>query len=176
MHPPCRLYSPPEEFKVIGDAVYAKCDGLDGQEDGRLADPRQCEFDPAVVLQQCIGGEAVGTCFSSEKIGALQTLYGGTRNAAGDLLVKGVLPGSEHMTGGWNTYYTGNKPQKHSVMDGSFEWMMLEDQPDFNYVEEFDFETDPPQLAYWAQAYNAVDPNLTDVKAMAQKMNVSRLL
>jgi feruloyl esterase len=161
----------PEEFKVIGDAVYAKCDALDGLNDGLLADPRQCKFDPAADLPQCQGGGAEAGCFSAEKIAALQALYGGTTNAAGDLLVKGVLPGSERMNGGWNTYYTGNKPQKHTVMDGSFEWMMFEeDRPDFDYVTDFDFEKDPPLLAYWAQAYDAVDPDLRDIDAMGQKM------
>lgn len=160
----------PGEFKVIGDAVYAKCDGLDGLEDGLLADPRQCKFDPAVDLKQCTNGQADG-CFSSEKIAALQTLYGGTYNSAGKLMVKGVLPGSERMNGGWNTYYTGNQPQKHTVMDGSFEWMMFEkDRPDYNYVKQFDFDKDPPLMTYWAQAYDAVDPDLRNMQALGEKM------
>ena len=32
-------------LKLIGDAVMAQCDALDGLSDGVLNDPRQCDFD-----------------------------------------------------------------------------------------------------------------------------------
>ena len=42
-------YIPPDKVRVLGDAVTAACDALDGVEDGVIDDPRNCAFDPEVL-------------------------------------------------------------------------------------------------------------------------------
>ena len=39
-------YIPTAKLQMIGDAVYAACDSIDGIKDGILNDPRRCHFDP----------------------------------------------------------------------------------------------------------------------------------
>ena len=41
------------QMEGVAKAVYAKCDGLDGLEDGLLEDPRACDFDPERDLPRC---------------------------------------------------------------------------------------------------------------------------
>jgi len=52
-----------EQVAKVGAAVYARCDTIDGLEDGLLADPRQCDFDPAEHLQAC-NGSSTAACFT----------------------------------------------------------------------------------------------------------------
>lgn len=48
-------YIPAAKTTVIGNAVNAACDALDGIQDGILNDPRRCHFDPAVLT--CKNGD-----------------------------------------------------------------------------------------------------------------------
>jgi len=48
-------YIPAAKVPMLGNAVNAQCDALDGVKDGVLNDPRRCHFDPAVL--QCKGGD-----------------------------------------------------------------------------------------------------------------------
>src|SRR5260370_41654998 len=43
-------YIPASKIPAIATAVRAACDELDGGKDGILLDPRDCHFDPAVLL------------------------------------------------------------------------------------------------------------------------------
>lgn len=76
-------------------AVLAQCDGLDGQVDGLLSDPRLCQ----VKLDglRCQANAAADSCLSDAEIGAVQRLYDGPRDPAsgGRLTIGGPLPGSE---------------------------------------------------------------------------------
>src|SRR4051794_14640776 len=47
---------PPAKLAAIQKAALAACDALDGVKDGLIEDPRQCRFDPAVLL--CKGNDA----------------------------------------------------------------------------------------------------------------------
>ncbi len=40
---------PPAKAVLLGEAVTAACDAIDGIEDGVLDDPRACDFDPAAI-------------------------------------------------------------------------------------------------------------------------------
>ena len=42
-------YIPPDKASILGDAVTAACDALDGVEDGVIDDPRNCAFDPKTL-------------------------------------------------------------------------------------------------------------------------------
>ena len=51
-----------ETLKIVADAVYAKCDGLDGLVDGIIDDPRRCPFDPVKDLPVCAADASSAGC------------------------------------------------------------------------------------------------------------------
>ncbi|KAF1052892.1 MAG: Mono(2-hydroxyethyl) terephthalate hydrolase [Stenotrophomonas maltophilia] len=63
---------------LLHEAVLKACDGLDGQVDRLISDPRACHFDPAVL--QCANGEAGQDCLSAAEVGAVRRLYDGPRD------------------------------------------------------------------------------------------------
>jgi len=94
----------PEALKLIGDAVMAQCDDLDGLSDGVLNDPRQCDFDVASLT---CDGEVSNMCLSPEQVAAAEAIYG-------DFEIDGqVIPGTPfgaELPGwpvGWELWHTG---------------------------------------------------------------------
>ncbi len=74
---------PVEKIKLVADAVYSKCDAVDGVKDGLIDDPRRCAFRPSVDLLRCAGDASGSTCFSAAEIQALEAIYGSViRNGA----------------------------------------------------------------------------------------------
>lgn len=80
---------------LLHNAVLAQCDGLDGQRDGLLTDPRACQFDPATI--QCAEDEDNSQCLTAAEIQTIQKIYSGPIDVAtGErLAVGGPQPGSE---------------------------------------------------------------------------------
>jgi len=81
----------------------AACDRNDGVEDGIIADPRRCSFDPAALA--CRGAET-DTCLTPRQIEAARRVYAGAKSRSGQQLYPGWAPGSE---AGWGTYITNPK-------------------------------------------------------------------
>src|SRR5262245_49667632 len=54
-----------DKLPLLADAVYKKCDGVDGLQDGLITDPRQCRFDPLKDLPKCANDEAGKDCFTT---------------------------------------------------------------------------------------------------------------
>lgn len=104
-------YVPASKTQMIGDAVNAACDALDGIKDGILNDPRKCHFDPAVLL--CKNGDAPD-CLTAAQADTVKKIYQGARNSDGDQIFPGILPGGEAGPGGWSSWITGNAPGKGS--------------------------------------------------------------
>ena len=100
-------YIPAEKVTAIAEAVNNACDALDGVKDGVLDDPRRCHFDPGTLL--CKGSDGP-TCLTNAQIEAVKKLWAGVRNADGDQLYPGLVPGGEAGPGGWANWITGSKP------------------------------------------------------------------
>jgi hypothetical protein len=83
---------PPKKLSVIHDAVIASCDALDGLEDGLVAEPTKCRFDPASLL--CTGAESE-RCLAQPQVSTLKKFYSGPLNAKGAAIAPGFLPSSE---------------------------------------------------------------------------------
>ena len=77
MHRTPQAYIPPAKIAMIGDAVVAACDELDGVKDGVIADPRKCEFDPALL--QCRGADN-NRCLTAPQVETARLLYSGPEN------------------------------------------------------------------------------------------------
>ena len=78
---------PPESLPILAEAVYTKCDGVDGLVDGLINDPRNCTFDPATDLPP--------GSFTPAQVEALEKIYDGVRNSQGELLYPGAPLGTE---------------------------------------------------------------------------------
>ena len=103
-------YVPPRKLEALGKAVYARCDGLDGLQDGLIDDPRRCDFDPAKQLKRCVPGGDGPDCFTSAQIAAIAKIYDGPGNG----IYPGHVKGAEWMahrgpgfSGGWDLYFIG---------------------------------------------------------------------
>jgi feruloyl esterase len=94
---------PSAKLPALAKAAVAACDRNDGLEDGIIADPRGCRFDPAVLA--CSGAET-DACLTPRQIDAAKKVYAGARTRSGQQLYPGWAPGSE---AGWGTYITGPK-------------------------------------------------------------------
>jgi hypothetical protein len=77
--------------------VYNKCDSIDGLVDGMIDDPRQCTFNALSDLPACLGDvpDPQFNCFTTAQRTAIQKIYDGPRNSAGELLFKGTPVGGE---------------------------------------------------------------------------------
>ncbi len=73
----------PVQAKLIGDEVRAQCDGVDGQADGSVDDPRQCRIDFARLA---CGTSSTPQCLTAPQVDALTKIARGPRDARGSQL------------------------------------------------------------------------------------------
>ncbi|WEK46584.1 MAG: tannase/feruloyl esterase family alpha/beta hydrolase [Candidatus Andeanibacterium colombiense] len=82
----------PAVLGTVHAAVIRQCDKLDGLEDGLVARPDACNFDPAALL--CKPGEN-GSCLTQPQVNAVRGLYDGVRGGNGQWLLPGWPRGAE---------------------------------------------------------------------------------
>ncbi|HKE05378.1 MAG TPA: tannase/feruloyl esterase family alpha/beta hydrolase [Blastocatellia bacterium] len=162
-------YIPAKKLKAIEAAALAACDARDGVTDGVLDDPTKCGFDPAVL--QCKGAET-DECLTEKQIAALKKIYAGPRNAKGQQIIPGFVPGGETGPGGWTPWITGATPTaalQFFFSTQAFKHMVYND-PAWDY-KSFNLERDG-KLAdeKLAPVLNATDPNLKAFGARGGKL------
>ena len=165
-------YIPASKTQILGDAVTAACDALDGIKDGVLDDPRRCKFDPAVLT--CKQGQDPATCFTPKQVKAIKDIWSGVRTSDGTLVHRPLVPGGEAGPGGWAAWTTGSAPftgLHWQAADGFFRFMVFSD-PNRN-VLNFDYDKD---LAFALQkvgpVLDAIDPDLRPFERRGGKMIV----
>ncbi|MBY6164059.1 tannase/feruloyl esterase family alpha/beta hydrolase [Mameliella alba] len=153
----------PDEAKLIGDAVLEQCDGVDGAEDGAIADPRACTVDYS------------GLGLSNQQMDTLMKWREGPRNSAGEQLYPGGVPeGSEPF---WWLWLTGNGKGGGKLVPafvggfGRYMAFPVDPGPEWTPME-FDFETDPARLSTMAKVYNGDSPDLSKFREAGGKMIV----
>jgi len=115
----------------LARAAVAACDKNDGLEDGLIADPRACRFDPSVLA--CKADET-DACLTPRQIDAAKKVYAGAKTKAGQQLYPGWSFGSE---AGWGTYITN---PKEPVRIGLFRGWVFQD-PSWD-PRSFDWDKD----------------------------------
>jgi len=151
------------KIPAIGAATAAACDAQDGVKDGVINDPRDCHFDPAVLL--CKGPES-HSCLTAPQIEFLKVLYGGVGT------FPGLMPGAEDGSGGWSTWVVGAGPGAglgFGFLENYFRYMVFDD-PTWN---PFTADADPAQREAdekTARALNATDADLTKFHAHGGKL------
>jgi len=151
----------PNVVPLVRDAVYAACDGADGLEDGLIADPRRCTFDPAGL--QCAADEGED-CLTAAQVETLRTWYDGARDSVGERLYPGGIPyGSEPFWWLWLAGDGQGNGRLIPAFNADFlRYMAFQDDPGAGYGPlDFDLDTDPARLAFMSAIYNADDPDLT---------------
>lgn len=147
-----------DDFALVTAKVLEQCDALDGVEDGFLADPRMCNFDPGVLACDAGNGEA---CLSAPQIEALRLIYQGAVNPrSGELIYPGLEPGSEGPqpgNPGWELIMDGETP---FFMSDAVIGEMTFGNDDYDW-RTFDFDRDVEIVnAKLFGVLNAVDPDL----------------
>ena len=165
------------QMETIAEAVYEKCDSLDGLEDGLLDDPRACDFDPAIDLPRCDSTSTDG-CFDDGQIEALAKIYGGVISK-GEQIFPGLPVGSEaappsgrRRTSGWQGWIVDeNGPSRQHIFAETFmRYLAFEpDDPEFE-LSELDFDQDPSRMDFIRSILDATDPDLTRFRDAGGKM------
>jgi Tannase and feruloyl esterase len=162
-------YISAKKLKAIEAAGLAACDARDGVTDGVLDDPTKCDFDPAALL--CKGAET-DECLTEKQVAALKKIYAGPRNAKGQQIIPGFVPGSETGPGGWTGWITGAAPTAAAQFFFSTQAFknMVHNDPKWDY-KTFDLERDGKAAdEKLAAVLNATDPNLKAFSARGGKL------
>jgi len=130
---------PMGKLEVLSKAVTAACDATDGLVDGVVGDPRNCKFDPGVLLCKSEGGD----CLTAGQIETIKMIYSDIRLPNGKVL-RGYPPGHEAGSTGWPAWITGRAlptkqangrytftgegtPNGFRFADGFFRYMVFDD-------------------------------------------------
>ena len=161
-------YIPSAKLPAIAAAVNEACDAQDGVKDGILNDPRQCRFDPAVLL--CKNGDS-DQCLTGPQAVALKKVYEGAHDAAGQIY-PGFLPGGELGEQGWSSWITGHAPGQAALFGftNGFFADMVYDKADWNYKTADLSEAVRAADTTQAGNLNSVDPNLEPFRSHRGKL------
>lgn len=162
-------YIPPSKLKAIETAAIASCDKKDGLQDGLISDPVGCRFDPSVLL--CTGPET-DQCLTGAQVETLKRIYAGPKDAKGNPIFPGLVPGDESGPFGWGPWVTGQTPGTsviEAITAQFFKSMLFADQS--WSVKSLDPERDV-KLAdeRLGKILNATDPNLAPFKKRGGKL------
>ncbi len=172
-------YIPASKVPLLAKAVNDACDALDGVRDGVLNDPRRCHFDPSVLLCKTDQLSANNTeCFTKAQVEAVKKLWIGLRNADGDQIYPGLVPGGEAGPGGWANWITGDAPGNggHSRLGIPFYRYFVFENPEWDFrTFRFDApaggESDVDLTdAKLGKLFNANDPDLTAFRSRGGKL------
>jgi feruloyl esterase len=126
---PGRLIQP-GQMTLINQAVLKQCVGQDGgaPTDQFLTDPRDCQFDPKVLL--CKGGQVPPACLTADQVTTMQKYYAGTIDPVNGQVIN---PGPARGTETDNVLALGLAFQEQlpePAFDGLFYWVF---GPSFGY-------------------------------------------
>src|SRR5215510_6874302 len=163
-------YIPAAKIALLGDAVTAACDAIDGVADGVLDDPRKCAFDPAVLA--CKESQDPATCYTRKQLKAINDIWTGVRNSRGELVHRPLARGGEAGVGGWAAWITGSAPftARHWLAVRDFFGYQVFGNPNFNAFN-FDFDADLDfALAKVGPVLDAIDPDLRPFRERGGKL------
>ena len=162
-----------EKLPALHAAVLSACDGLDGLEDGLIADPRQCKFDPIVI--QCKKHQKDNlTCLSAIQVEVVRKLYVGAHDEQGQrFVVGGPQYGSELAWRGLFVPDIANQPIPSKFMAlGSLQNLIFEKNPEAGYdLADFHFNVATfEKLRAMHSMNDATDPDLSAFAGMGHKL------
>lgn len=160
------------DMSALGKAALASCDKLDGLEDGVMADPRACSFDPARLA--CKGANADG-CLSKPELAAVRAILDGPRENGKAYHVGFPLGGESHPAG-WRTWLAGAKnavaPGVPSLAYGfgvGFMKYFVKQDPDWSYLS-FDLSKLAGEAAWLQKTMSPTNPDLSGFRTSGGKL------
>jgi serine/threonine protein kinase len=162
-------YIPPDKIPAISAAVLAACDAKDGVTDGIINDPRQCHFDPAVLLCRDAESEA---CLTAPQVAQVKKIYAGLKNSKGEQLYPGYLPSSEEGDDGWALWLTGSGPGQGliSIYGINYFRNMVFDNPTWDYHAVSAEKAVAIAEIKTGRIVDAIDPDLRRFEARGGKL------
>jgi len=170
-----------EKISKVADAVYKKCDAIDGAADGLIEDPKKCNFDPAADLPKCSGAETAD-CFTAGQIETLKALYSPVMSN-GRPFFPGVPLGAEKtgttprsnppaLESGWAHWILAPEgPSRHSIYGETFMRYLAFAKADPSYDwRTFDLDKDPARMGAIRAMLDATDPDLSAFKSRGGKI------
>jgi pimeloyl-ACP methyl ester carboxylesterase len=156
---------------LIAQAVLEACDGIDGQRDGLIDDPRRCDWQPAQL--QCKGA-ADAKCLTAREVGVLEHWYMPVTGGDGRIQYPGGVPrGSEPFWPVWLTGIPGSEQPALMERFGTdfvrYMAFVPDAGPGFD-LRQYDFDRDPPRLATMSRIYDATNPDLTAFRERGGKL------
>ena len=159
---------------ILHKAVVAACDGLDGQIDGLLSDPRLCRFDLKTV--QCPAGSTdTASCLTPKEVAVIAKFYEGPRDpTTGEHLTVGeVQYGSELAWAGVFVPESADQPIFSTIIAmGALQNLIFEQNPPKAYsLADFKFEKSTVELLKARHPlFDATNPNLSPFEAAGGKL------
>lgn len=129
---------------ALYNAVYGKCDSVDGLVDGVIEDPRKCSFDHLTDLPACTGDVEAEGCFTLAQRTALKEIHTGPHNSTGQLYI-GTPLSAEWLRNPANPASTGFGAALYDIlMPDLFKYIVFDPPPGPTWdMMSFDWETDP---------------------------------
>ncbi len=152
-----------EQLNQIRDASVAACDDRDGVTDRIIDDPRQCDWDPAVL--QC-GVADASQCLSESQVQFVRDIYEGPITAAGERIYPGRLPGGEGAgRGGWQGFLSASCSNDTGTGRCDYLKRAWHQDPDADLLADFTID-DPEDVAvadssYYSAVIRADNPDVT---------------
>ena len=174
----------PAKMVTVAQRVMAKCDAIDGLEDGLIDDPRTCRFDVARDVPACRAGADGADCLTRAQAAAISKVYSGPMSS-GKPFMSGFMPGSEAVTtasdgratSGWVgaivPAQAGAKPTDFNLAEGVMRYLIL-DPPQPNYdAMTFDYDRAASMVSRWSTQADAKQADLSAFRQSGGKLIVT---
>lgn len=164
---------------LLGNAVNAACDGLDGVVDGVLNDPRLCHYNPEKLL--CQGSKKPPICLTAEQVEAVKNIWTGPDQTVHQ---RDYYPPFERggEAEGWPFSISPEPPpaqqtDHHAEIGVPFFEYFVFDNPDWDF-RTFNWISDPAYVENkvvvsgqtLASVLNSINPDLSQFQAHGGKL------
>ena len=166
-----------DDLALVSKGILGACDAQDGVADGLVSNPAACRFDVATL--QCKGTKDA-SCLSALQVGALQKVFGGAVNSAGQKLYFSwpLDPGVGHPQNDWRAWKLGTSatatPNSRHVflMQDALQGYFVTPPDRSLDIFAFNFDKDPARMDAHAWIFNTAD----DAELKAYKARGGKLL
>lgn len=161
-----------EDMPILYKAAIEACDSIDGLKDGLIANPLDCDFDPATTL--CDDKQQDG-CLSAGQVTAARQLYAGPKDPkTGEALtLGGPQPGSELSWVGVFVPQPGSERIFSAMIaEGAVRNLIFKNNPPADYqLSDFTFDaTSFNQIKPLYGLYSGANPDLSAFAAAGGKL------
>ncbi len=165
------------DLGLLRKSILDTCDAHDGLVDGLVSNPSACQFD--VKNLQCTGAKN-DSCLAPPQVGALQKIFAGARNSAGQPLYFSWPwdAGIGHPANDWRNWKLGTAtagtPNSRHVflMQDALQGYFVTPPDRSLSIMAFDFDRDPQRMDAHSWIFNTGD----DVKLAGYKARGGKLL